>query len=143
MKTLINGVKALKDGDANSFDLVKFINRNIVSGKIKVNNIKVLKDVPTFNSSDTPVSLSLDSAGNLSTSSTAALFVTNSQIAPSSAGAPTLTEINTFLNSQSAEFRAAAKNRVIYYNGTNNASTAYTYAYLYTGDSKLFLIDKP
>lgn len=36
MKTLINGAKALKDGAANSFDLVKFINRNIVSGKIKV-----------------------------------------------------------------------------------------------------------
>ena len=101
--------------------------------------------IPTLFDSSTliPQTLSVNTSGNLMRTDTSALFVSNTQINPSSAGSPTRSEVRNFIVSQSASYQGAAKNRIIYYTGTDTATDDYTYAYYLTGDLKLFVIDKP
>jgi hypothetical protein len=147
--TTVPTYSQVKATDGTAIATIRATNTGLVHLHSTNGSYKIGSDsgtTPLTFSSNTiaPQTLSINNTtGDLFKTDTSALFVSNTQINPSSAGAPTRTEILTFITAQSASYQGAAKNRVIYYTGTDTATDAYTYAYYLTGDLKLFVIDKP
>lgn len=151
MKTLINGVKALKDGDANSFDLVKFINRNIVSGKIKAkssgltsatgiynlgdsNTLPITVDVP-----ETIYNLVLNQDGIVKKNTLNAYFLSKSVLSPITTidHYPHPLEIATYIATLSTSAQEELKNRILYFTNSTNAAHSVNAAWFYTQDGKV------
>jgi hypothetical protein len=90
-----------------------------------------------------PRALNVTNDGSVTHTYTSAYFVNSSVFTPGITGHPTNTEIRNHLVGLSAAVQGSIKNRVIYFNGTTTLTTDYTYAWYFTGDSKLYLLDKP
>lgn len=90
-----------------------------------------------------PRALNVTNDGSVTHTYTSAYFVNSSVFTPNITGHPTNTELRNHLVGLSTSAQSSIKNRVIYYNGTTTSTTDYTYAWYFTGDSKLYLLDKP
>lgn len=99
---------------------------------------------PVFSSSTAPYMLSLNANNGIMYGLTSSsYFISDSSLSPASSGAPTFTEVETYVNGLGAAVIASLKNRVLYYTGTDTSTDAYTYSYYFSGDGRLFVLDKP
>ena len=99
---------------------------------------------PVFPSSTSPYVLSLNpNNGIMYGLSSGSYFISDSNLSPAVAGSPTFTEVETYINGLGAAVIPTLKNRIIYYTGTNTSSDPYTHSYYFSGDAKLFVLDKP
>jgi hypothetical protein len=99
---------------------------------------------PVFSSSTAPYMLSLNANNGIMYGLTSSsYFISDSSLSPASSGAPTFTEVETYVNGLGAAVIASLKNRVLYYTGTDTSTDAYIYSYYFSGDAKLFVLDKP
>lgn len=99
---------------------------------------------PVFSSSTAPYMLSLNANDGIMYGLTSSsYFISDSSLSPASSGAPTFTEVETYVNGLGAAVIASLKNRVLYYTGTDTSTDAYTYSYYFSGDGRLFVLDKP
>ena len=151
MKTLINGVKALKDGDANSFDLVKFINRNIVNGKIKskssgltsptgIYNLGDSNTLPiTVDVSETIYNLVLNENGTIKKNNLNTYFLSKTVLTSTTVidHYPTSAEIATYISTLSTASQQGLKNRILYFTNSTNAAHSVNAAWFFTQDGKV------
>lgn len=104
--------------------------------RIGINNSTI---PPIFPSTTSPHVLSLNpNNGVMYTTDTSSYFISDSALAPASAGSPTFTEVETYIAGLGASVTPTLKNRVLYYTGTNTSTDAYTHSYFYSGNGKLY-----